>query len=355
MNALRLIAGKTARARIKQDGLTPEMIKMVLGASGGPKWLVLLGLDKFVFGHWLHTSTHKIDLIGSSIGAWRMASAAHPNALKTIETFIGLYMQFRSEHAANAEVLTTASYSFLHKLYSPAEATRLVINPLRNLNIVTARVKGLRENSSRFKEAGSIIVSAAANSLRRDHLAKFYERVVFYSGEHEACPEAWSGFSQSNVKLSGDILADVLMASGSIPFVGEPVINIEGAPKGVYRDGGIIDYHFDTPWNIDDGIILYPHFYPYLIPGWFDKRIKSRVVKGAVWDNILLLAPSEAFIQALPKGKIPDRNDFISMNDAERLNYWAAVTKESERLAEEFADCLEEPDKLYARLEIAPA
>ena len=35
------------------------------------------------------------------------------------------------------------------------------------------------------------------------------------------------------------------MASGSIPIVMKRVRNISCAPKGIYRDGGLIDYHFD--------------------------------------------------------------------------------------------------------------
>lgn len=35
------------------------------------------------------------------------------------------------------------------------------------------------------------------------------------------------------------------MASGSIAVVMEGVRNIGGVPEGIYRDGGVTDYHFD--------------------------------------------------------------------------------------------------------------
>jgi len=354
MNALKLIAGKTAKKHIAEYGLTPELVRMVLGASGGPKWLVLLGLDKFVFGQWLAGAPQTIDLVGSSIGAWRMANAAHPEPEKALARFVELYFQFKKADAASPEVLTRASYRFLHDLFGDHEAARIVGNPRRNLNIVTVRSKGLDAGSSKWKEGAGILASAGANAVDRAHLAKFFDRVVFHSGEGVACPAAWPDFERTDVKLRAETLADVLMATGSIPFVADPITDIAGAPAGVYRDGGVIDYHFDVPWNLDSGIVLYPHFYSHIVPGWFDKRREARRAKGATWDQILMLAPADTFVAALPGGKIPERSNFSDMTDKERLAYWLVVTSESERLADEFHECLENSDKLMDRLEPAP-
>jgi len=354
MNALRLIVGKTAKKRIEQNGLSPELVRLVLGASGGPKWLVLLGLDKLIFGDWLTTAPQKIDLVGSSIGAWRMANAAHPEPAKTIQAFIDLYFQFRSEQAGTPESMTRASYGLLEKLHRDTEAERIVGNTQRNLNVVTVRAKGIKEHTSRFKEGAAILASASANIIDRAYLKRFFERVVFYSGENVACSNAWPDFERKDVALQADTLADVLMASGSIPFVADPVINISGAPEGVYRDGGVIDYHFDVPWNYSGGIVLYPHFYGHIIPGWFDKNRSSRRARGATWDQTLMLAPSDEFVQSLPGRKIPDRRNFTDMSDEERLSYWTIVIRESERLAEEFSACLNNSGLLMQRLETAP-
>ena len=143
MSALRLIAGKTAKKRIEEQGLTPELVRMIVGASGGPKWLVLLGLDKFVFGDWLKDADHTIDLVGSSIGAWRMASASHPEAGKTIDRFIDLYFQFKSEFGKDPETLTKRSYEFLDAIYTTEDRERMLANERRNLNVVTVRSKNM--------------------------------------------------------------------------------------------------------------------------------------------------------------------------------------------------------------------
>lgn len=354
MSALKIIAGKTARERIAEHGLRPDLVRMVLGASGGPKWLVLLGLDKFVFGEWLAGADHKIDLVGSSIGAWRMTNAAHPDPAAFLNKFVELYFDFRKADAASPEILTKASYRFLDDLLGDDEAKRIVVNEKRNLNIVTVRSKGLDASSSKWKEGAGILASAGANAVDRAYLAKFFDRVVFHSGKGVACPCAWPDFERTDVALKPDTLADVLMATGSIPFVASPITDIDGAPAGVYRDGGVIDYHFDVPWNMEEGIVLYPHFYSHIIPGWFDKRRTARRARGATWDQILMLAPSDEFVAGLPDGKIPERKNFVDMTDEDRLAYWTIVINESERLAEEFSECLEDPDQLMKRIEPAP-
>lgn len=76
-----------------------------------------------------------------------------------------------------------------------------------------------------------------------------------------------SGMTPGNLKPA-------LQASGSIPYLMNGVQQIPGAPKGVYRDGGPVDYHLDVPFGLDgSGIVLYPHFSQRIIPGWFDKHL----------------------------------------------------------------------------------
>lgn len=354
MSSLRLIAGKTARERIEENGLSPELIRLVVGASGGPKWLVLFGLDKLIFGEWLTSASQKIDLVGSSIGAWRMASASHPDPAKTIQTFIDQYFEFRAEHTVNTEILDRTSRLFLNNIYGSGGIEAILSNKKRGLNIVTARTRGLEQPYSRLRETGRIVSAAAMNTVSRDRLASVYDRVIFHTGEKVCCSHAWPGFQRTDIALLETNFEDALMASGSIPLVTEPVENIAGAPPGVYRDGGILDYHFDVPWQYDDGIVLYPHFYGHIVPGWFDKKKKNRRLRGQPWDQILLLAPSDDFVRRLPTGKIPDRKNFRGMNDTDRIKYWTAVIKESERLAEEYSECINNPGLLMDRIEEAP-
>ena len=72
MKALKLFAGPRAFQHIQHNGLKPEHIGVIPGAAGGPKGLILGPLDRFIFGEWLSQSSQSVDLIGASIGAWRM-------------------------------------------------------------------------------------------------------------------------------------------------------------------------------------------------------------------------------------------------------------------------------------------
>ena len=43
-------AGQRAFAQIQEHGLRQDDISLLLGASGGPKWFILQGLDNYFFG-----------------------------------------------------------------------------------------------------------------------------------------------------------------------------------------------------------------------------------------------------------------------------------------------------------------
>ena len=50
------------------------------------------------------------------------------------------------------------------------------------------------------------------------------------------------------------------------------------------------------------------------------------------------------FVQRLPYGKIPDREDFARMDDAQRMGYWRRVVAECGLLADELEGLLESGD-----------
>ena len=72
---MQVFAGPRARARLLEAGLRADDVRAVPAAAGGPKGLVLIPLDRLLFGHWLHRAGGIVHLLGASIGAWRMASA----------------------------------------------------------------------------------------------------------------------------------------------------------------------------------------------------------------------------------------------------------------------------------------
>ena len=68
--------GQRARQRIERDGLQAADIAIIPAAAGGPKGLILNGIDQWMFGEWLKQAPRQRRLIGASIGAWRMAASA---------------------------------------------------------------------------------------------------------------------------------------------------------------------------------------------------------------------------------------------------------------------------------------
>ena len=121
------------------------------------------------------------------------------------------------------------------------------------------------------------------------------------------------GFPIDRVGLSSANLADAILASGSIPLVLDGVRDITGAPPGTYRDGGVIDYHLDLPAAANGKLALFPHFFDWFKPGWFDKRLAWRQVSPANFSQTLVICPSAEFVASLPGGKVPDRTDFVRL------------------------------------------
>jgi len=182
------------------------------------------------------------------------------------------------------------------------------------------------------------------NFISRRFLGWFFERGLFHDARDMPPFAGMKGLPMQRIALTLDNLQEGLLASGSIPWVMKGVTHIPGAPKGVYRDGGVIDYHMDIPFlGEQDGIVLYPHYQERVVPGWLDKKIPWRRPGDAHMENVLLVSPSPAFVESLPDKKIPDRNDFYTYKerDKERIDTWKQSVETSRRLADEFVDAAE--------------
>ena len=185
--------------------------------------------------------------------------------------------------------------------------------------------------------------SLVLNRINRGLIAKQYQRFVFHHPNSQIKIDDNYSFNDRYVALNNRNLKDALLASGSIPLVMKAVKNIASAPAGTYRDGGIIDYHFDIDLTPKDGLTLYPHFNAKPKAGWFDKNLKRKVDARNYQDTVMLV-PSQQFVASLPYGKIPDRKDFTQMDSTTRIKYWRAVLAETERLADSFADIVKQQD-----------
>ena len=348
-HSLEFSAGPTALSEVRRHGLDPGRIGTLAGASGGAKWLVLSQLDRAILRQVLPALTSPVHLIGTSIGAWRFACYAQADPIAAIDRFEEAYLSQTYSEAPDRAEITATSKQILDTLFGESGVTEALNHPVLRLHVMTVRCRHLLKSERSGVLAAGLLSAATANAARRTLLGRFFERVLFYDQrdlppffELDDFPIRHAATSETNIK-------DAILATGSIPLVLEGVRNIDGAPPGVYRDGGVIDYHLDFPHSADDRLALYPHFYSFLKPGWFDKGLSWRKSRPESVDRTIVVNPSPEFVARLPNGKIPDRRDFRKFPPAIREQAWRAAVAACRELADEFEDVVEN-DRLGERI-----
>ncbi|HEV6966646.1 patatin-like phospholipase family protein [Roseateles sp.] len=355
--ALQILAGPAARARLAERGLRAEDVGLVPAAAGGPKGLILNGLDRFVFGDWLPRGQQTVHLVGASIGAWRMATAAlaHRDVAEAFDAMAEAYVTqeydvLPGEKRPRPEGVSRRFGEILAAIFEGREAD-VLSHPRLRLHVVTSRGRaGLLAREGRLRTPLGYLGAFAANAVSRPLLGRFLERVVF-SDPRDRLPLRLNDFTSREVHLSRANLRAALLASCSIPFWLQAQHDLPGAPRGAYWDGGITDYHLHLDYRALQAsghpLVLYPHFQRQVVPGWLDKALKHRHRSTAFLDNVVLLCPSPQWIASLPGAKLPDRNDFMALDPQERRRRWRVAVAESQRLADEFA-ALTARDTLHA-------
>ncbi len=341
VSSLTLRAGPAALALIRDRGLRGEDVDVVPGASGGAKWLVLGGIDRFVFGELLREPRARpLHLIGSSIGSWRMACAAQRDPLAALARGHHAYIfDQRYPLRPTTRQITAVLAHALDVLLGPAGVDEILSHPWARVHVITAEGRGLAASDRRILLQAAIALAAVGNIVSRRALALHMRRFIFHSAGDETPFRHLADLPTMHVALTRENLRAALLASGSIPLLLDGV-RIPGAPGGVHWDGGVLDYHLDLDFGAGDGLVLYPHFFEHVVPGWFDKALRWRRAGGANFRRALLIAPSDAFVASLPDGKIPDRRDFYTMPDSERMRRWQTVLDASARLGDELRELI---------------
>ena len=306
--ALSLRAGKRALTRIREQGLQPADVAILPGAAGGPKGLGIQGLDLALFGDWLPRAPRERTLIGASIGSWRFASACLPDPCAGIRRLGELYTSQRFAKGVSMAEVSRSCVQLLDDLLEGQDAA-VLDNPLYRLNIVVVRSHGLLQHDHRGKLGLGLSSVIGNNLLSRSRLGRHFDRIILHDARQMPPLGALNDFRSHFHALGEGNLRHALLASGSIPMVMEAIREIPGLEPGAYRDGGLLDYHLDLPYQAD-GVVLYPHFTDKVIPGWFDKSLPWRRADRERLQDVLLLAPSAEYLAGLPHGKLPDRSDF---------------------------------------------
>jgi hypothetical protein len=346
MKALRIHAGPAALAHIRRHGLRPEDVSTMAAAAGGPKGLILGPLDRFIFGRWLAASSQPVDLVGASIGAWRMASACLHEPVAAFERLERDYIQQHYEVAPgqkrpSARHVSERFGEGLQAFYG-GRVHEILQHPRFRLHILTSRGLHLLSREHRLATPLGYLGAFVTNAVQRKAMGAWLERVVF-SVPAAPLPFAVGDYRTRQIALSEANFMAALQASCSIPFLLESVRGIAGAPPGAYWDGGITDYHLHLNFAaVGQGLVLYPHFQQAIVPGWLDKGLRWRHKPTHFLDRVVVLAPSPEWVRSLPNGKLPDRTDFTRYSDryAERVAAWSGAATAAQQLAQEFEDWL---------------
>ncbi|MBQ4890657.1 alpha/beta hydrolase [Shewanella sp. MMG014] len=340
MTALRLLAGKTAYQKIEQNGLSASMFSQLFAASGGPKWIGVAGLDKYLFGEFFANRQAPLYTMGASSGAWRLACLAQQDPLAAYSRLEEHYIGQRYDHVPSRQEVTEQVERIIGGILGEHGALDIVNNRVIQSHFVVCKAKHLNASRSKGKLALGLAATALSNAVSRRSLGWHFERVVFSHQQVKSPFSQLSDLPTEHAQLTRNNINQVLLATGSIPMLLAPVNKINGVSDGAYYDGGITDYHFDMPTNEPEGLSLYPHFYPHMSPGWFDKSFKWRRARQH-YHNALVLTPSQEFISSLPYSKIPDREDFKQLSSDSRIAYWREALKRSEQLGEIFASIVD--------------
>jgi hypothetical protein len=257
-SALSWSIGSAAAAYIKQNGFQVDDIDLLVGASGGPKWLVLAGLDRVLFGEFLPRRQTPLPTLASSIGSWRHACMAQSDPLAALDRFLSSYLDQSYPEKVTVYDVSQVLDGVLSDMLGASGVEEILAHPIYRNHIVAIRSKWPLHSDHRVALGAGLSAAFVANAMNRHGLNGFCQRVIFGDCRGEMLA-ADDGIDTRNIALSSANLELVLRASGAVPLVLAGVRDIPGSPAGVYRDGGITDYHFDSQMAPSKRIVFYPH------------------------------------------------------------------------------------------------
>ena len=187
-SALSIFMGKRAATIIEQTGWQAAPFSTLVGASGGPKWLILSELDQVLGKELLATAHQPITLIGSSIGTWRHACLSQPDPIAAVKRLQHAYLhqEYRSPKPSPQEVSQVAGQLLGEAL--GAEGIQNIVQHQRLRNtLITARAKGVARGRRGTALVGGMAAAMVANSLSRRALSQLFERVAFCPATSPKC------------------------------------------------------------------------------------------------------------------------------------------------------------------------
>jgi hypothetical protein len=341
---IRIKAGRLAYKMIRDGGFTLDTIATYFGPAGGPRWLVSSGFDLTLLKKGLLGRKKPLWLVGASAGAWRFAAWLQPEAEKSYLAFMNAYITAIYKRGDSPRIILKKLVEIVDSYIEEDGLPFALSNKQYRLAILTTRMKNIAISDSSWSQKAGFLLIFLANALNPSFVHRFAERVVFYYGPKPPDFCFQKEFRGRFFPLNPINFKSAVLASGAIPLVVAGVRNIFGAPDGIYRDGGLIDYNISQDYRTKNiGLTLFFHHQERVIPGWMDKNFKKRRPSDALLESVLMVYPSEEFVKKLPDGRIPDRSDFDTFIDdpKTRIANWRKTTELAAPLGEEFLELVE--------------
>lgn len=341
---IRIKAGKQAYEIIRAGGFNLDKVTTYFGPAGGPRWLAASGFDLALIREQALGRNNPVCLAGASAGAWRFAAWPQPEAEKSYQSLIDSYITATYSRKDTPRTILQSLASIVNS-YIEDDGLPFALSSKRyRLAILTTRMKNLAASDNALLQKTGFLSIFLANAINPKLLNRFAERFVFYSGPRPPDFCLRNDFNGRFSQLNEVNFKPAVIASGAIPIVVAGVRDIFGAPYGMYRDGGLLDYNINQDYRTkNDGLTLFFHHQERIIPGWMDKIFKNRRPPADFLDSVVMVYPSEDFVRKLPDGRIPDRSDFDTFIDdpKTRIANWRKTTELAAPLGEEFLELIE--------------
>jgi hypothetical protein len=344
MNRIRIKAGKNIYKIIKDGGFNFDSVSTYFGPAIGPRWLIASGFDLTLLKSGILGRSIAVNLVGSSAGAFRFAAWLQPEAIECYGKLLDAYINVRYSRKDTPATVLEKITGVINEYLEDDALPFALANKKYRLVVITARARGLVAFENIWLQKIGLITCYVFNYFSRDNIYRFADRVVFYNGSKPPSFCFRSQFRGNYVQINEVNFKSAVLSSGAIPLVIEGVRDIYGAPRGVYRDGGLIDYHLTHQFAAKENeIVLFFHHQERIIPGWLDKNIVRRVPDAETLSNVLMVFPSQSFIENLPGKKVPDRTDFVTFIDDQetRIKNWRKAVDLSAPLGEDFLELVE--------------
>jgi len=337
---LRIRAGSSLIAQIRDEGIAPARIRVFTGPATGPRWCAFAAIDEVIARTaMLQQGPVRVLLTGASAGAWRMAALACKDPLEALARFRQAYisMQFGSAESTmdRLETVIKAVKAFI----SEEDAGYILSHPTYDLSIQTARLRHLLASNRTALSFMGFAVAMGFHFMSPRFQPWFWENISFTTsepGENGTVPKGWR-----SLPLIRKHLYTVLAATGAVPFKVGPVRGISGAPAGVYCDGGLAEYVWKhEPELRPTEIVLIVHHGGPLYPSWLDKKAPTLYGRLPLLKQVVTVSPGLRYIETLPDGRFPDRDDWVRFknNPQERMRRWNQAVSQSVELGELFEE-----------------